>query len=88
MSMEFVRRTYRVPAKRGARVRYSFTRGSRPKGTILWASHYLHVRFDGEKQIYRIHPSDDSLEWLSPNAGVQAGERSEPRLQRPVSSRA
>lgn len=66
MSMQLVRSSYNVPARRGARVRYAFTRGRRPEGTVVGASNYLHVRFDGDVRTHRIHPTDDALEWLLP----------------------
>ena len=50
--MEYIRRTYGVPAKRGGRVDY---RGQ--KGTITGSDGaYLLIRLDGEKRSKRYHP--------------------------------
>ena len=52
--MEYIRKTYGVPAKRGGRIRYD----GRYTGTIVAAQNgYLHVRFVGQKQISRLHPT-------------------------------
>ena len=51
MTMEWVRRNYGVPAKRGGRVLFSGL-----PGRILSATHYLRVRLDtGERVI--LHPT-------------------------------
>jgi hypothetical protein len=53
MSAEYVRRYYRVPAKRGMRV----TVDGKP-GTIIGFRHqYLRVRFDGDKHALNAHPT-------------------------------
>lgn len=52
MSMEYVRRCYGVPAKRGMAVRVDGKRG-----IIVRASHYIHVRFDGQKRSVPCHPT-------------------------------
>lgn len=70
MSMEYIRKTYMVPAKRGGRVEfeddmYAFIYGflADPKkrwrqGAIVGSSgQYLRVRFDGEDVIKTIHPT-------------------------------
>ena len=55
--MDYVRRTYGVPAKRGMRVTYG-----KIGGVIVGASHYVHVRLDAKKKIVaRIHPTDPRL---------------------------
>lgn len=59
MSMEWVRQSYGVPAKRGGRVRVKFDGKT---GTITNATQYVHVRLDGEKRPDRFHPLD--LEYL------------------------
>lgn len=50
MSMESIRRSRGVPAKRGGRITY--TGGDQPRsGTILSARNgYLRIRFDGEEK--------------------------------------
>jgi hypothetical protein len=62
MGMEYVRKTYKVPAKRGGRVAWWDARFNMfLYGRITSASHYVHVRFDGEcHPTYRakIHPTD------------------------------
>lgn len=60
MSMDYVRRTYGVDVKRGQRV--SFVTGDRRQfGTVTGASHYVHVRFDGQRHSENIHPTDPQL---------------------------
>uniref|UniRef100_A0A1A7GCM2 Uncharacterized protein n=2 Tax=root TaxID=1 RepID=A0A1A7GCM2_9ZZZZ len=48
MSMSWIRKNYRVPAKRGGRIEY--TGGKQPQyGTIVGArNQYLLIRLDGE----------------------------------------
>ena len=63
MSMEYIRKTYGVPARRGARVEYFPDKvGHAPwRGTITSASGgYLHIRRDGDKHTY---PADFHPEW-------------------------
>jgi hypothetical protein len=59
MSMEAVRRAYKVPAKRGGRILYDGD--GRPQiGTIMSASGtYLKVYFEGEPRLRRhtLHPT-------------------------------
>lgn len=57
MTMEYIRKTYHVPAKRGGRVRY--TGGPTPiDGTITSASGpYIRVRLDDRKMTVRLHPT-------------------------------
>ena len=55
--MAYVRRTYNVPAKRGARVAISL-RGKRLLGTITRATRYLYVRVDGGRWSFPYHPTD------------------------------
>jgi hypothetical protein len=52
MSMDYVRRTHGVPAKRGLRV----TVDGRP-GVITRATHYVYVRFDGNRFSRPCHPT-------------------------------
>lgn len=71
MSMQWVRDSYGVPAKRGGRVRVTFGLGPEfmkntdlynMTGTITKATQYVFVRLDGEKWSHRFHPLD--LEYL------------------------
>lgn len=57
MSMAWVRKTYRVPAKRGGRVTY--TGEGRPEfGTIASArGGRLNIRIDGVKHALPFHPT-------------------------------
>jgi hypothetical protein len=57
MSMAYIRRTYKVPAKRGGRVRYTWP--SPPQtGTIVGArGPHLRIRLDGEKHSELYHPT-------------------------------
>lgn len=48
MSMKYIRKTYNVPAKRGARVRYTGD-GDPRDGTIASSDgSYIRIRWDGE----------------------------------------
>lgn len=58
MTMDYIRRTYGVPAKRGARV---LLRDGR-EGVVTSASHYVRVRVNGEKRVHQRHPLD--LAWI------------------------
>jgi len=59
MSMAYIRAFYGVPAKRGARIR--FTPGwiqPAKEGKIIGScGPHLRVRFDGEKRIATLHPT-------------------------------
>jgi hypothetical protein len=65
--MEYIRKTYNVPAKRGARVEYSgdetakFIQGflyTPRKGTIVSArGGYVRVRFDNSTLVQAFHPT-------------------------------
>jgi hypothetical protein len=59
MSMDHIRRTYGVPAKRGGRVRFSGNIGREPLvGTIIGSTGaWLCVRFDGEVHRRVLHPT-------------------------------
>ena len=67
MSFDYVRKTYGVPAARGVRVLY----GER-RGVITSATHYVHVRLDGEKFSRPYHPTD--LRYLPVASQSQEGE--------------
>lgn len=57
MSIAWVRKTYRVPAKRGGRVEYTGC-GKREFGVILGASGgHLSIRLDGVKHAMPFHPT-------------------------------
>lgn len=53
MSAAYVRQTYRVPAKRGMRVRVDDRLGT----IVSFPGQYLGVRFDGERRTLRCHPT-------------------------------
>ena len=59
MSMDYIRRTYGVPAKRGGRVTYAGSAdGVAREGTIAGASdQYLSIRLDGDQRPSRLHPT-------------------------------
>ena len=66
MSMDYIRKAYGVPAKRGGRIRY--TGKDNPElGTIVWASTHLHVRMDSTKMILIFHPTWQ-IEYLGPTS--------------------
>ena len=57
MSMEWIKRNYSVPVKKGARVEY--TGGKKPKlGTITGTEgQYILIRLDAEKVSHPYHPT-------------------------------
>jgi len=58
--MDYIRRTYQVPAKRGGRIKY---KGK--LGTITGSrGGYLRIRLDGESWINSYHPTF-AIEYLS-----------------------
>lgn len=67
MSLDYIRDTYSVPAKRGKRVRYTgdcTKRGDPKLGTITGAhGAYLRIRMDGEGFANNYHPTWE-LEYL------------------------
>lgn len=55
MSMEYIRNYYRVPAKRGGRVRSTYWKKD---GTIKGTDGaYLRILFDGESEVGTYHPT-------------------------------
>jgi hypothetical protein len=59
--MKYIRDTYKVPAKRGMRVRFQGE-----LGTIISAPQaHLHVRIDGKKRIRICHPTWN-IEYIPP----------------------
>jgi hypothetical protein len=75
MSMDYIRRTYRVPAKRGGRVEYN-GEGHSEHGTITGADgHYLRVRLDGFRHAANFHPTW-RMRYLDSNVqSTHAGEK-------------
>jgi hypothetical protein len=61
MSMEWIRKTYNVPARRGGRIRFTDAHGGRWEGHITAASGpHLLVRMDGwrpKRRRARLHPT-------------------------------
>lgn len=55
MSLDYIRRTYNVPAKRGGRVIYHGD-GRDLGATILSGTHLIKVRFDSG-QVANLHPT-------------------------------
>ena len=71
MSMAWVRKNYRVPAKRGGRVEYT-GEGKPELGTIRSASGgHLHIQLDGVKHTMPFHPTW-KLRYLDGSAEVSA----------------
>ena len=67
MSFDYIRRYYSVPAKRGGRVAWDTSTGTR-LGTITKATNYVYVRFDDAKFSVPLHPKEDGLRYLDPAA--------------------
>ncbi len=60
MTLEYVRSTYHVPAKRGGRVLYRLN-----SGRIVSATHNLYVLMDnGGRYPIVVHPTDPDLVYL------------------------
>lgn len=58
MSMQHVRDHYRVPAKRGARVKFTWRDPGRLGTVVASCDQYLRVRFDDNpKVIETVHPT-------------------------------
>lgn len=58
MSLSYIRSTYNIPAKRGARVRFTGNSDRAVTGTITGASgHLLRIRLDGEQKSRSYHPT-------------------------------
>ena len=59
--MEYIRKYYDVPAKRGARVKIETFYGF-DKGTIVGSRNsYLRIRLDGENEINSYHPTSNII---------------------------
>lgn len=68
MSMDYIRRAYGVPAKRGGRVAWDTSKGTRT-GTIMSATtQYVYIRFDGDRHSLPLHPCEDGLRYLGATA--------------------
>ena len=63
MSLDYIRRVYNVPARRGGRVEWT-TLGARRSGTITKGTHYVYVLFDDAKHAVPLHPTDEGLKYL------------------------
>lgn len=71
MSMDYIRRTYGVPAKRGGRVEYTGY-GQPRQGVILGASGpHLRVRLDGDRATLSMHPTWELRYIDSPTQAAQ-----------------
>ena len=57
MSMDYIRRTYGVPAKRGARVRFSGAPKSMDGSIVGSRGQYLRIRWHGDGQVHTHHPT-------------------------------
>jgi hypothetical protein len=68
--MEYIRKTYGVPAKRGGRVEYTSGAKFTTQGVITGSSGpYLRIKLDINRVSLRFHPQTDGLVYLpAPNA--------------------
>lgn len=58
MSMKYIRDYYKVPAKRGAKIRYMASDGDDCDGVITSSKdQYLRVRFGNDKRTVLLHPT-------------------------------
>ena len=74
MSMEDIRYKYGVPAKRGGRIEFTDSNGSKWRGTIRSArDSRLHVSLDGLRTISILHPTWQ-IKYLPTNVWVSAGD--------------
>lgn len=64
MSMDYVRKHYGVPAKRGGRVELTEANGVKRMGTITMATHYVFIKRDGDKFARNYHPTDPAIRYL------------------------
>ncbi|MEQ7008424.1 hypothetical protein ABN028_19820 [Actinopolymorpha sp. B17G11] len=66
MSAKYVRDTYKVPARRGGRVRYTGDKDGPKLATIVsFPGPHLGLRFDGETRTISAHPTWE-IEYLPP----------------------
>lgn len=67
MSMDYIRKTYGVPAKRGGRIAYGCEGIGLRCGTIIGSrGAYLRIRLDGETVTRNYHP-DWNMVYMTPN---------------------
>lgn len=65
MSMDYVRRTYGVPAKRGGLVDVQQSDGRTVRMEITKATHYVWLRVLGGRYARPYHPTDPSLTYIN-----------------------
>ena len=90
--MDYIRRTYGVPARRGARLLFiggnpdqeGDAKGRRQSGTIVGSrGQYLRVRMDGEARIRTLHPTW-RVEYLkTPNVALSGARADAAEASRP-----
>ena len=68
MSMDYVRKTYGVPAKRGGRVEVAREDGTTRSGTITRATHYVYIRLDSMTYARPYHPTDPAIRYITTEA--------------------
>lgn len=74
MSMEYIRKTYGVPAKRGGRVEFESGANNMLLGTITGSrGARLRIRLDGHKHAFNYHPTWN-LTYLPPTGHQKGGE--------------
>ena len=64
MSLPYIRKYYEVPAKRGGRVAWDTSKGTR-FGKITSATNYVYILFDDGKYPVPLHPMEKGLRYLS-----------------------
>lgn len=70
MSLEYIRKTYQVPAHRGCRVRFCPCEGINRLGFVVGArGHYIRVRFADMRRTVVLHPTW-AVEYLNDKAAV------------------
>lgn len=75
MSLAWIRKNYRVPAKRGGRIEYTGERRSQ-LGTICGASgSHLSIRLDGARHTTPFHPTWE-IRYLDETAVTLTDDRS------------
>ena len=58
MSMDYIRRTYGVPARRGGRIKFRPCQGLEKEGFVVAASgQYIRVRFADMRRTVLLHPT-------------------------------
>jgi hypothetical protein len=64
MSLPYIRRTYNVPARRGARVQYGDSEHA-VQGTIVGSRDArLRIRWDGSDLVLTYHPENEAIMYL------------------------